>query len=119
MKIVWPWERKRIQQELDSIEHLLESAFKPVTARPTFVSGLRKRLVGSKNPLARVSLSTLELLLLLAGAIASLVAMLFMFIRTVVGIVGRLRPGDGKPAAGQKRERKPKLAGTEPRKRAA
>jgi hypothetical protein len=113
MKIVWPWERRKVQQELDSIEHLLESAFKPVSARPTFITSLRKRLVGSKNPFARVSLSTLELLLLISGAIASLVAMLFMLVRTIVGVFGRLRPGGGKPSEPRPpRAKKPKLAET-------
>jgi hypothetical protein len=117
MKIVWPWERRRIQKELDSIEHLLASAFKPVKARPTFISDLRKRLVGSKNPFARVSLSTLEILLLIAGAIASLVAMIFMFIRTAAGIFGRIRFRDRKMEA-QSTERLPKSK-VEPKKRAA
>jgi hypothetical protein len=117
MKIVWPWERRKIQQELDSIEHLLASAFKPVKARPTFISDLRKRLVGSKNPFARVSLSTLEILLLIAGAFASLIAMLFMFVRTLAGIFGKIRLGDRK-REGSGAEKRPKLK-VESRKRAA
>lgn len=103
MRIVWPWERKRVEKELDSIELLLSNAFKPVKARPTFISDLRKRLVGSKNPLARVSLSTLELLLLISGAIASLFAMLFMLVRAIVGIFSRL---GGEKASGTKGSKK-------------
>ncbi len=119
MKIVWPWERKKVEKELGSVEQMLASAFKPVTARPAFVSGLRKRLVGSKNPLARVSLSTLELLLLIGGAILGIFALLFTIIRSILGLFGRLRPGAGKPRAPRTvHEKKPKLA-TEPKKRAA
>jgi hypothetical protein len=115
MKIVWPWERKKIEQDLDSIEQLLATAFKPVKARPNFISDLRKRLVGSKNPFARVSLSTLELLLLIAGAIASLFAMLFMLIRTIAGIFGRMRLGAAKTRTPG--EKKSELV--EPKKRTA
>lgn len=120
MKIVWPWERKKVEKELSSIEQMLASAFKPVKARPAFVNGLRKRLVGSKNPLARVSLSTLELLLLISGAIVGVFALLFTILRGVVGIFGRLRPGVSKSPREPRppRERKPKLA-SEPKKRVA
>ncbi|HLD93606.1 MAG TPA: hypothetical protein VI703_05355 [Anaerolineales bacterium] len=119
MKIVWPWERKKVEKELGSIEQMLASAFKPVPARPAFVNDLRKRLVGSKNPLARVSLSTLELLLLIGGAIVGVFALLFTIVRAIIGVFGRLRPGAGK--LGQPRpprEKKPKVT-TEPKKRAA
>ncbi len=119
MKIVWPWERKKIEKELNSVEELLASSFKPVTARPGFVNDLRKRLVGTKNPLARVSLSTLELLLLIGGAILGVFVLLFTILRSIVGFFGKLRPGAGKPREPRApREKKPKLA-TEPKKRAA
>lgn len=119
MKIVWPWERKKVEQELESVEQMLASAFKPVAARPTFVNGLRKRLVGTKNPLARVSLSTLEFLLLIGGAIVGVFVLLFTILRSIVGIFGRLRPGFGKAGeAKPPKVKKPKLS-AEPKKRAA
>lgn len=108
MKIVWPWERKKVQRELNSVEQMLASSFKPVTARPAFVNDLRKRLVGTRNPLARVSLSTLELLLLIGGAIVSVFVLLFTILRSIGGLFGRLRPGSPKPRP--RREKKPKLA---------
>lgn len=119
MKIVWPWERKKLEKDLGSIEQMLASAFKPVTARPTFVNDLRKRLVGSKNPLARVSLSTLELVLLIGGAIVGLFVLIFTVFRSIIGLFGRLRPGAGKrPAPRAPQEKKPKLT-VEPKKRTA
>lgn len=118
MKIVWPWERKKVEKELSSVEQMLASSFKPVSARPDFVNDLRKRLVGTKNPLARVSLSTLEFLLLIGGAVVGLFVLLFTILRSIVGVFGRLRPGAGKPAEPRPvREKKPKLA--EPKKRTA
>lgn len=119
MKIVWPWERKKIEKELNSVEELLASSFKPVTARPAFVRDLRKRLVGNKNPLARVSLSTLELLLLVGGAIVGLFVLIFTILRSIVGFFGRLRPGTGKTSAPRApRGKKPRLV-AEPKKRTA
>jgi hypothetical protein len=118
MKIVWPWERKKVEKELSTIEQMLASSFKPVPARPAFVNDLRKRLVGSKNPLARVSLSTLELILLIGGAIISLFVLIFTIIKSIGGVFGRLRPGPRKPAVLKTpKERKPKL--TETKKRTA
>ncbi len=101
MKFVWPWQRKQVERDLDSVENLLATAFKPVTARPAFVTGLRKRLVGSRNPLARAGLSTLELILLIGGAIVSVIVLIFTIIRGIGGIFGRL---------GSKQPRAPKRA---------
>jgi hypothetical protein len=97
MKIVWPWNRKKMERDLDSVESLLATAFKPVTARPAFVHGLRKRLVGSRNPLARAGLSTLELILLIGGAIVGVVVLIITIIRRFGGFFGRLAPGAKEP----------------------
>jgi len=117
MKIVWPWERRKVEKELGSIEQMLASTFKPVAARPAFVNDLRKRLVGSKNPLARVSLSTLEFILLIGGAIVGFFVLLFTILRSIVSIFGRMRPGGKPKEPSPPRVKKPKLA--EPKKRTA
>jgi hypothetical protein len=119
MKIVWPWERKKVEKELNSVEQMLAAAFKPVTARPRFVNDLRKRLVGNKNPFARVSLSTLELLLLIGGAIVGVFVLIFTILRRFVGVFDRFRPSEAKPKVPRaQREKKSKLS-TEPKKGAA
>ncbi|MCW5876714.1 MAG: hypothetical protein KIS85_07495 [Anaerolineales bacterium] len=91
MKIVWPWNRKRMERELQSVESLLTEAFKPVHARPSFVNDLRKRLVGSRNPLARAGLSTLELILIIGGAIVGVVVLVLTILGRFGGLVGKLK----------------------------
>lgn len=91
MKIIWPWNKKRVQRELESVEDLLAEAFKPVTARPAFMTDLRKRLVGSHNPLARAGLSTLELILLIGGAIVGVVVLILTILGRFGGLLGRLK----------------------------
>jgi hypothetical protein len=107
MKFVWPWQRKKVKRDLDSVENLLATAFKPVTARPAFVTGLRKRLVGSRNPLARAGLSTLELILLIGGAIVGAIVLVFTIIRSIGGMFGRL---GGKQPKAPKRTAKKRAA---------
>lgn len=108
MKFVWPWQRKKVERELDSVENLLATAFKPVTARPAFVTGLRKRLVGSRNPLARAGLSTLELILLMGGAIVGTIVLVFTIIRSIGGIFSRL--GGNQPRASKRAAKKKRTA---------
>lgn len=88
MKIVWPWNRKRVERELRSVENLLAGAFKPVNARPTFMTDLRKRLVGSRNPLERAGLSTL---LLIGGAIVGAVVLVLTLLGRFGGLLGKLK----------------------------
>ncbi|MCW5873781.1 MAG: hypothetical protein KIS88_03965 [Anaerolineales bacterium] len=101
--IIWPWERKKVQRELDSVEDMLESMFKPVDARPTFTTELRKKLVGRRGPLAKASLTTLELVLLIGGAIAGVLVFFFTVVRSVLRLVTGQRD---KPKAGDKPEGK-------------
>jgi hypothetical protein len=113
MGVIWPWERKKVQRELDSVEHMLESMFKPVQAHPSFTSDLRKRLVGKPGPLAKAGLTTLELILLIGGAILGTIVFVFTIGRSIIGLVGRIRPRGGrrqppKPAAGPKHAAEPK-----------
>lgn len=89
--IIWPWERKKVERELDSVEDMLESMFKPVAARPSFTNDLRKRLVGKPGPLAKASLGTLELILLIGGAIVGTVVFVFTVIRSVLGLITGFR----------------------------
>jgi hypothetical protein len=114
MKFIWPWDRKKVERELSSVEELLATAFKPVAARPAFVNGLRQRLVGSRNPFARVSLSTLELILLIGGAIVGVVVLVFTLLRRFLGLFGGRRP---EKASAPTKKQKPIRA--EAKKRAA
>lgn len=91
MKIIWPWQQKKVERELSSVESLLSSAFKPVTARPAFVHDLRKKLVGSRNPLAKAGLSTLELILLIGGAIVGVVVLILTILGRFGGLFGKLK----------------------------
>lgn len=95
------------------MEGMLASAFKPVAARPAFMNDLRKRLVGSRNPFAKAGLSTLELILLIGGAIVGVVVLILTVLGRFGGLFARLRPGSGKAG-----KRQPKLS-SEPKKRAA
>lgn len=91
MKIIWPWQQKKVERELSSVESMLSSAFKPVTARPAFVQDLRKKLVGSRNPLAKAGLSTLELILLIGGAIVGVVVLILTILGRFGSLFGRLK----------------------------
>ncbi|MCW5886793.1 MAG: hypothetical protein KIT07_01555 [Anaerolineales bacterium] len=101
--IIWPWERKKVQRELDSVEDMLESMFKPVDARPSFTADLRKRLVRKQGPLAKASLTTLELVLLIGGAIAGVLVFFFTVVRSIAGLfTGRRKKKTGTDAATDK-----------------
>lgn len=103
MKIVWPWNRKRVERELQSVENLLAGAFKPVNARPAFMTDLRKRLVGSRNPLERAGLSTL---LLIGGAVVGVVVLVLTILGRFGGLVGKLKFWDkDKPKTTQKKQK--------------
>lgn len=97
--IIWPWERKKVQRELDSVEDMLESMFKPVDARPSFTADLRKRLVGTPGPLAKASLTTLEIILLVGGAIVGTIVFLFTLVRSILALVTGIRNLGGRRKA--------------------
>jgi hypothetical protein len=99
--IIWPWERKKVQRELDSVEDMLESMFQPVAARPSFTADLRKRLVGKPGPLAKAGLGTLELVLLIGGSIVGTVVFIFTIVRSIIGLVTGIR------LLGDRRKRRP------------
>ena len=113
MGIIWPWERKQVERELDSVENMLESMFKPVVARPSFTTDLRKRLVGKTGPLAKASLGTLELILLVSGAVVGLLVFIFTIGRSFLGLFSGNR-GRKKRAAKSGGEGR-----SEPKKKAA
>jgi len=107
--IIWPWERKKVQRELDSVEDMLESMFKPVDARPSFTADLRKKLVRKQGPLAKASLTTLELVLLIGGAIAGVVVFFFTVVRSVANLLtGRRNKKPRTTAAPEKAATKPR-----------
>ncbi len=111
MGIIWPWERKKVQRELDSVENMLESMFKPVPARPSFTNDLRKRLVGKPGPLAKASLTTLEFVLLIGGAVLGTVVFIFTAVRSIIALLAGIR------LLGRRKPRTKK--NIEPKKRAA
>ena len=90
-KISWPWTRKKDAEEIGSIEAMLESVYTPVNARPAFVDDLRQKLVGVRGPLGVASRSTLELVLLIGGAIIG--ALVFGLIRIMHATVGMIVGG--------------------------
>ena len=91
MKFRWPWQRKRDEVELDSVEDLLESLFTPVPARPAFLEDLRQRLVGKPGPLAAAGRSTLQLILMIGGALVGLVVFIFAGFRAIVTLITGIR----------------------------
>lgn len=91
MRFIWPWNRKRLQKEISSMESLLESFFTPVAARPGFVDDLRQRLIGKPGPLAAAGRSTLELVLMIGGALIGLIVFVFAGIRTVLTLLTGIR----------------------------
>lgn len=107
--IIWPWERKKVQRELDSVEDMLESVFKPVDARPSFTADLRKRLVRKPGPLAKASLTTLELVLLIGGAIAGVLVFFFTVVRSVANLLTgrRAKKAGGRATPVEKADSKP------------
>ena len=95
-KFRWPWAKKKQEEEISSIESMLESLYTPVTARPAFVDDLRQKLVGVKGPLGVASRSTLELILLIGGAIAGAIVFVFAAVRSIISIVTGIRQIGGK-----------------------
>jgi hypothetical protein len=104
MGIIWPWERKKVQRELDSVENMLEATFKPVAARPTYITSLRQRLVGKPGPLAKASLGTLELLLLISGAIIGVFVFIFTVIRSIIGVGAGIKLIQGRVGRNKKKK---------------
>jgi hypothetical protein len=113
-RIVWPWEKKKVQRELDSVEKMLESFYTPVPARPDFLTGLRKRLVGKSGPLAKASLTTLEFIVLVGGAIIGTIVFVFTLVRSVLLLISGVRnvrkPGEKKAKPKDEIEGKKKRA---------
>lgn len=96
MKFRWPWTRKRIKAEMDSVESMLESIFKPVSARPGFAEDLRQRLVGKPGPLAAAGRSTLSIVLMVGGALIGLVVFIIAGIRSVITLLTGIKQIGGK-----------------------
>ena len=107
-KIRWPWGKKKNDDEIGSIEAMLESIYTPVTARPVFVDELRQKLVGVKGPLGVASRSTLELILLIGGAIVGAIVFVFAAVRSIISLVAGIRQIGGKVK--EKRSSKKKVA---------
>lgn len=91
MKFRWPWRRKPDDDQLDSVEDLLESLFTPVPVRPAFLEDLRQRLVGKPGPLAAAGRSTLQLILMIGGALVGLVVFIFAGFRAIVTLITGIR----------------------------
>lgn len=91
MKFRWPWQRKDKDEDLNSVEELLESLFTPVPARPAYLEELRQRLIGKPGPLAAAGRSTLQLILMIVGALVGLVVFIFAGIRAILTLISGIR----------------------------
>ena len=86
MKFRWPWKRNK-DEELSSVEELLESLFEPVPARPAFIEELRQSLVGKPGPLAAAGRSTIQLILMIGGALLGLIVFIFAGFRAILTLI--------------------------------
>ncbi len=102
MKIRWPWAKNSENEDIGSIEAMLEGIYQPVDARPAFVDELRGKLVGVKGPIGVASRSTLELILMIGGAIIGIVLFVFGAIRAVIALLAGIRLIGGKMKTKQK-----------------
>ena len=92
MRFRWPWNRKKKnEEEIGPIEEMLESLFTPVSASPTFLEDLRQRLVGKPGPLAAATRSTLQLILMIVGALVGLIVFIFAGFRAIVTLITGIR----------------------------
>ncbi len=109
MKIRWPWKRKNGDEDLSSVEDLLESIFTPVPASPAYLEDLRKRLVGKPGPLAAAGRSTIQLILMIVGAIVGLVVFIFAGFRAIISLIANIRliGSRAKENRGKKKKEKP------------
>lgn len=98
MKFRWPWQKRTEEDELASLDAMLDSAFQPVSPSSDFLTGLRETLIASEQKVLGLSRRTFQQLLLILGAIASGVLLIFTGIRTILNIIGafgRLRKPRG------------------------
>ena len=91
MKFRWPWNRKKKDEDVRSVEELLESIFTPVPARPAYLEDLRKRLIGKPGPLAAAGRSTLQLILMIIGGLVGLVVFIFAGFRAIVTLISGIK----------------------------
>jgi hypothetical protein len=96
MKFRWPWQRKREERDISSVEAMLESMMKPVNPRPAFLDDLRQNLVGKPGPLAAAGRSTLQLILLIVGGLVGLVVVIFGGFRAVLALITGINGVGGK-----------------------
>ncbi len=106
MKFRWPWKRKKNDDDLSNVEELLESLFTPVPARPAYLEDLRQRLVGKPGPLAAAGRSTIQLILMIIGAVVGLVVFIFAGFRAIVTLISgiKLMGGRFKENRGEKKK---------------
>ncbi len=91
MKFRWPWQRNKKDDDLSSVEELLESIFTPVPARPAYLEDLRKRLLGKPGPLAAAGRSTIQLIMMIVAALVGLVVFIFAGFRSIVSLISSIR----------------------------
>ncbi len=108
MKFRWPWQRKNKDEDLSSIEELLESLFTPVPARPSYLEDLRQRLVGKPGPLAAAGRSTIQLILMIVGAIVGLVVFVFAGVRSIISLIASIRLIGSRAKESRGKKKKPK-----------
>lgn len=91
MKFQWPWNRNKKDEDIGSVEDMLESLFTPVPARPAYLEDLRKRLIGKPGPLAAAGRSTLQLILMIVGGLVGLVVFIFAGFRAIVTLISGIK----------------------------
>ena len=91
MKFRWPWNRKKKDEDVSSVEELLESLFTPVPARPAYLEDLRKRLIGKPGPLAAAGRSTIQLILMIVGGLVGLVVFIFAGFRAIITLISGIK----------------------------
>jgi len=96
MKFRLPWGKNKNEEEISSMEALLESVYTPVTARPAFVDELRNKLVGVRGPLGVAGRSTLEFILLIGGALIGLLLFVAGAVRAVLAFIAGIKLIGGK-----------------------
>jgi hypothetical protein len=91
MNINLPWKKQKPDEELTSLEGLLDRTLQPVNARPEFMMSLRGKLVGGvETQTSKINLASVQRALLILGAVVSGFFMILTGIRSILSLIGAL-----------------------------
>ena len=90
MKFRWPWQKRSEEDELASLDAMLQSTFQPVAPSNDFMHSLRETLIAGEQKILGLSRRTFQQFLLVLGAIASGVLLIFTGIRSILNFIGAL-----------------------------